>query len=372
MKVKYVQRIKRPNGAVDLYFRKGAHREGPLQSPDESQELLAEVNAIVARLARVQAAQTPKAGTVAGAIQRYRTSADFLRLSRSTQKEYGRLLNEIEADVGDVRLGEVDSAWITDVRDLWAPRGHKATNDRIQVLKNALAPAVRDRRIQFDPFAGLKKLAPPHDAAEANPAWRDEEVDAFIALALRRKMPGLARAAALGRWGGFRRATICRISLNARIVSQDDDGVAQRRLYWATEKRKVQCDKREDPRLSVFLDETPAGAAALTIAYNQRGKPWKERSLNQAFDRLIESLAKAGLARPNLTPHGLRHARGVELAHAGASDAEIMSQLEHATERAARIYRQQAKRSFMADAGQDRVDNFVLLKAERARRAKER
>ena len=25
-KVKYVQRIRRPNGAVDLYFRKGDHR----------------------------------------------------------------------------------------------------------------------------------------------------------------------------------------------------------------------------------------------------------------------------------------------------------------------------------------------------------
>lgn len=370
MKIKYVQRIKRRTGAVDLYFRKGAHREGPLRSPDESQELLAEVSAIVARLARVQAAQTPKAGTVAGAIQRYRTSADFLRLSRSTQKEYGRLLREIEADVGEVRLVEIDSGWIMDVRDLWAPRGHKATNDRIQVLKNALSPAVRDRRIQFDPFVGLKKLAPPHDAAEANPAWTDEEVDAFIALALQREMPGLARAAALGRWGGFRRGTICRISLNARIVSQDEDGTAQHRLYWATEKRKVQCDKREDPRLSALLDETPT--AALTIAYNRRGEPWKERSLNQAFDRLLEALVKAGLARPNLTPHGLRHARGVELAHAGASDAEIMSQLEHATERAARIYRQQAKRRFMADAGQDRVDNIVLLKAERARRANER
>lgn len=28
-KVKYIQRIRRPNGVVDLYFRKGDHREGP-------------------------------------------------------------------------------------------------------------------------------------------------------------------------------------------------------------------------------------------------------------------------------------------------------------------------------------------------------
>lgn len=364
-KVRYVQRIRRPNGAVDLYFRKGDHREGPLRSLDGSPELRAEVEAILARLARAQAAQAPKAGTVGGAIQRYRKSADFIRLARSTQKEYERLLAEIEADVGDVRLTEVDKGWVRDLRDLWAPRGHKATNDRVQVLKNALMPAVEDGRIKTSPFLGLKKLTPPHDADEVNLAWTDEEVDAFIALALQRNMPGLARAVALGRWGGFRRGTICNIPLNARVIAQDGDGLSQRRLYWTTEKRKVLCDKREDGRLSAFLEGTPA--RALTIAYDQRGHPWKERSLNQAVARLIDTLALTKRARPNLTPHGLRHARGLELAYAGASDAEIMAQLEHTTERAARIYRRQAERRRMADSGQDRVDNVVALKAERRR-----
>lgn len=364
-KVKYVQRIRRPDGTVDLYFRKGGHREGPLRSADGSPELQAEVNAILSRLARTQAAQTPKAGTVGGAIERYRKSADFIGLALSTQVEYGRLLKEIELDVGDVRLAEVDKSWVRDLRDLWAPRGHKATNDRVQMLKNVLKPAVEDDRIKTNPFSGLKKLAPPHDADEVNLAWTDEEVDAFIALALKRNMPGLARAVALGRWGGFRRGTICNIPLSARIIAQDDDGLAQRRLYWTTEKRKVLCDKREDSRLSAFLESTPA--KALTIAYNQRGHPWKVRALNQAVTRLAIALAETKTARPNLTPHGLRHARGLELAYAGASDAEIMAQLEHTTERAARIYRRQAERRRMADSGQDRVDNVVALKAERKR-----
>ncbi|KIC56993.1 integrase [Brevundimonas nasdae] len=364
-KVKYVQRIRRPDGTVDLYFRKGGHREGPLRSADGSPELQAEVNAILSRLARTQAAQTPKAGTVGGAIERYRKSADFIGLALSTQVEYGRLLKEIELDVGDVRLAEVDKSWVRDLRDLWAPRGHKATNDRVQMLKNVLKPAVEDDRIKTNPFSGLKKLAPPHDADEVNLAWTDEEVDAFIALALKRNMPGLARAVALGRWGGFRRGTICNIPLSARIIAQDDDGLAQRRLYWTTEKRKVLCDKREDSRLSAFLESTPA--KALTIAYNQRGHPWKVRALNQAVTRLAIALAETKRARPNLTPHGLRHARGLELAYAGASDAEIMAQLEHTTERAARIYRRQAERRRMADSGQDRVDNVVALKAERKR-----
>lgn len=89
--------------------------------------------------------------------------------------------------------------------------------------------------------------------------------------------------------------------------------------------------------------------------------------MNQAVARLVDTLALTKRGRPNLTPHGLRHARELELAYAGASDAEIMAQLEHTTERAARIYRRQAERRRMADSGQDRVDNVVALKAERKR-----
>lgn len=104
---------------------------------------------------------------------------------------------------------------------------------------------------------------------------------------------------------------------------------------------------------------------ALIIAYDQKGQPWKQRGLNQAVARLIDALAQTGHVRPNLSPHGLRHARGLELAHAGASDAEIMAQLEHSSERAAKIYRRQAERRRMADSGQDRVDNVVAIRAQR-------
>jgi integrase len=90
-----------------------------------------------------------------------------------------------------------------------------------------------------------------------------------------------------------------------------------------------------------------------------------ERALNQAITRLVVALVKEGKARPNLTPHGLRHARGVELAEAGASDAEIMCQLEHTTERTAKIYRKQANRRKMAASGQAKVDNVVQIRARK-------
>ena len=94
-----------------------------------------------------------------------------------------------------------------------------------------------------------------------NLAWTDEEVDAVIALALQRNMPGLARAVALGRWGGFRRGTICNIPLNAR--SSRKMMTVCRSVGSTGRLRSVRslCDKREDSRLSAFLESTPAKAS---------------------------------------------------------------------------------------------------------------
>lgn len=128
----------------------------------------------------------------------------------------------------------------------------------------------------------------------------------------------------------------------------------------------VLCDKREDARLTALLNETPN--RAMTISYNADGSVWKERQLLQAVERHNERLAKSGKARRGLSLHGLRHSRGVELAEAGASDAEIMSQLEHATDRAARIYRRQAERRRLADSGQDRVDSVIAIRMRKSDR----
>lgn len=360
-KIPFVQRVKRPDGTVYLYFRKGEYRRR-LVSAEGTDELKAEVDGHLAHIAQIEKAQTPKPGTIGGALRAYAKSADFLSLGAATQKDYERLITQMETEIGEMLLSDINSGFISELRDIWATRGHRAANVRLQVLKNALTPAIEDERISSDPFLRIKKVKRPHDAGESHPIWEDSEVEAAIALAVERDMPGLARAIALGRWAGFRRGTICKIPLNARTSALDTEGRPETRLVWITEKRKVLADKREDPRLTAFLSTTPN--RALTIAYNKRNQPWKERQLNQAVTRLLEALAKDGKARANLDIHGLRHSRGVELALAGASDAEIMSQLEHATDRAAKIYRAQADRRKLADAAQKRVDTVVNLRQQ--------
>src|SRR5215831_12628611 len=99
-KIPFVQRIKRADGHVDLYFRRGGFRER-LTSPDNSPELKAEVDAILKRIDRAHAARNPKAGTVDGMLLKYagddkkaKPCAEFLMLAASTQIEYLRMATE--------------------------------------------------------------------------------------------------------------------------------------------------------------------------------------------------------------------------------------------------------------------------------------
>lgn len=360
-KIPYVQRVTSPDGKVRLYFRKGGHREGPLVSPDGSDELRAEVDAILEALNKRLKTPAIVQGSVGGMVLAYagdgakfKPSAAFRSLAASTQAEYLRMANEIREDCGDVLLSDVTVPWLRDLVDAWAALGYKAANDRRQVLKNALKPALQDGRIIGDPFRTIGKVARPHNAGESHPAWEDVEVQAAIDEALRRKAPGLARAIALGRWGGFRRGTICKLPLSARATGIDEDGHPYSRLLWITEKRKVLCDKPEDERLTQLIVSTPD--RTMTVTYNEDGNRWTERALSRAVERLNVRLAAKGKMRLGLSLHGLRHARGVELAESGSSDAEIMAQLEHATDHTARIYRRQAQRRELARSAQQRVD----------------
>lgn len=366
MPTRFVQRVKRANGQVDLYFRRGDFRRGPLKGADGTPELEAEVDAIVAQLAAAESASRPAVGTVKGALEAYNRGAEFVRLEASTKRNYQYMIDELSHDVGDVRLRDVDFAFLKALQDAWAKRGHKACNDLMQVLKNALKPEMAKGSVRNRPFADLIKLKPPTNKAEPHPAWTDEEVQAVIDRAIEFQQPGLARGIALGRWGGFRRGGICKIPLSARVNGFDENDRPQRRLYWTTPKRGVLCDKPEDSRLTTLLDQTPN--RALTIAYNKRGQPWKERAFNQALDRLLEKLSGEGLVRGFLDVHGLRHARGLELAYGGASEFQIMAQLEHLTPYTARIYIRQANRAQGANDGQSKVDDLIRRRATNARR----
>lgn len=365
--------VDKRNGRERIYLRVGKGAKIALRAPWGSQALADE--AASAR-SRIKVRPPAAVGSLVGAVRAYRgdtargiaASADYVILAPSTQVEYDRILDEFERVFIETLLEDIDAGFILDLRDKWAKRGYRAANLRLQVLKNVCkAPRIRGE-IEGNPFELIEKVARPHELGEKNPRWFDDEVEAAIEWALKHKLPGLANAVALGRWGGFRKGTIRAVPRRARIMRMAENG-QERRIYWLTEKRKVLCDRREDPRLTALLERTEQAArrgkkaaniVPHTIAFNSRGEAYTSRALGHAFERMVEALAKEGKTRNSLTPHGLRHARGVEIASAGGSDAQIMAQLDHASPRQAAEYRRQAERLKLADDAQDRVDAEVV------------
>lgn len=378
---KFVQAVKGRNGEAFLYYRKPGAPRVRLTSPDRSWALLWEAFGLfLASQMAPKAAPTPC--SFLHYLKLYEESADWARLTPRVQRNYSRWLREFRTDLADLDVSDLTPDFLLKLRDTWARRGYEAANTALKVMKPILDRARIAGAIESDPLELVAKVSRPHERGEAHPIWADDEFAAALSWTMavgadgEMRAPGLARALALARYGGFRRQSVCSIPRSARRMVPDADGRLSRRLVWITEKKKVLADKLEDARLAEILRLTPD--RALTIAYNDDGNPWKERQLNQAVTRLMDRLAarelvrsyvdESGAVRCPLTIHGLRHARGVELADAGASDAEIMAQIDHATTRAAGIYRRQAERRDLADAGQRKVDNVVSLRA-RAKKA---
>tara|TARA_R110002124_G_scaffold276986_2_gene448032 strand:- start:683 stop:1648 length:966 start_codon:yes stop_codon:yes gene_type:complete len=283
----------------------------------------------------------------------YLASPDFLRLSDSTRQEYRRVAGYLDDHVGHVALDQVRRPLLRSFRDRWAADGHRAATLRLQLLKNACRPLIDDEVLPLNLFFGVSRVKARGRRVEPHPVWTPAEVaDVLVACA---HMPGLVRAVGLARYGAFRRDDLCRLPTTARVREG-----AQVRYQWRSGKSLIGIEHLEDPRLTELLDERTTSAAP-TIAYNRRGGAWHPRQLSQALARVLGRLEGKGVVRPGLTWHGLRHTRGVELAEAGCSDAIIMAQLGHTTDRSAQIYRRQASRRRLGDVGQELVNASVRV-----------
>ena len=283
----------------------------------------------------------------------YIASPDFRRLSTSTRKEYARVTGYLGDHIGYVAVDQLKRPLIRDLRARWALDGHRAATLRLQLLKNSCRSRIEDELLAPNLFTGLSRVKGRGHYPEPHPVWKPGEFAAVVQACSH--MPGLVRAIGLARYGGFRRDDLCRIPVSARVP----DGV-RIRYRWRSGKSSIGIEHLEDPRLTELLDVRTSSIAP-TIAYNRRGGDWQPRQLSQALARVLRRLEATGKIRSGLTWHGLRHTRGVELAEAGCSDAIIMAQLGHTTDRSAQIYRRQASRRRLGDVGQELVNASVRV-----------
>ncbi|GGL48057.1 site-specific integrase [Caulobacter rhizosphaerae] len=362
--MKYVNPVHRPNGTVDLYLRKkglpNIRLESPMPPPGEEagSALEAEVKAAIVRYSTPK----PGKGTLSAALRAYElTDPDFLNNADSTKAIYKLYLGEFEEDLGAVPVKDFTPAFLQQLRAMWAPRGYRAANMRMQVLKNVLMPALVAAGAEADPFSMIKGVRRPADADEPHILWPEAVVTAVIERAIATRRYGLARAVAIGRYVGARRGDLVKIAKAARQGGQ---------FAFLSGKRKIPVNQPEDPMLTRWLnatpDEQPASAwqagvrrrtgvipmPPRTLVFNTRNQRYTESGLAQALgDVVAELVLEEVLDSSEYDLHGLRHTRGVEAALAGCSDAQGASLLGHSSPSSFAKYRRQADRLKMSRDG---------------------
>jgi integrase len=341
--VKYVNRVIGKDGSERLYLRKRGEPAIRLTSAWGSDALKREVAGLLDKTAI-----KPLPGTLCLALRAYELeNPDFAGLRASTQQLYRYFLVELDEDFGALPVAAFQGARILQLRNLWAKRGHRAANLRLQVLRNVLRPCIIAGLIPGgDPFAQIPQVRRPAQAVEPHQLWPEAVVGLVIETATAEQRFGLARAVALGRYAGVRRGDLVRLTTAAR-----QDG----RLQFTSGKRKMRVDIPEDEALTRRLaatpePPTPAKGATAYLVYGMRRTRYTEDGLTQELAKLITRLHLAGaLESDRYDLHGLRHTRGVELALAGCTDAQGAAQLGHASPSSFAQYRRQADRIRMSD-----------------------
>jgi len=360
--VKHVNRIRRPDGSVQLYLRKKGLPAARLPDGLTEAQLTAAVDELIATLTPQQA---PVPGTLRSALRAYELeNADFAALADSTRYLYRLMLRELEADLGHLAVSAFAPALVDRLKGLWAARGHRAANLRLQVLRNVLKPALIAGALKQDPFPLVGQVRRPRHLKEPHLLWSEADFETVMEAALVRGRHGLARALAIARYVGARRGDLVAISRTAR-----QDG----RFQYLSGKRRVRVDILEDPLLTAWLDRTPAAPpakprpgrkvaadatapATTTLVYNLAGRPYTEDGLGQELAKLVAALDHAArLDSDAYDLHGLRHTRGVELALAGCTDAEGAAMMGHQSPSSFAQYRRQADKIRLSDAAAARI-----------------
>ncbi len=322
-------------GDVPLPHEKGLHWS---KQPERAafMERYAELLAIVeARGAK----RPPSRSSFAWLVEQYRRSAEFGELADSTQLDYGRTLDLIKDELGEVRYAAASRAILKTVRDDYVKTIRKANKIK-QMLSRLYSWADENGYVAegFNPTKGMKKLKRKGGEREIV-VWSDVEVEAFLNVA-----PAYIRTPVLlALYTGQRRKDV------ANMTWQQFQGdVIRVRQSKTTALLDIACHSV----LRRHLDMLPR--TAVVIATSADGRAFTEQGLSEALRREV---AKVGELPANRSMHGLRYAAGSRMEEAGCTVAEIESVLGHQTFKMALKYASQRLRAKAAMAKMEAAES---------------
>lgn len=310
-------------GDVALPHEKGLHwSKQPERAAfmERYADLLATVEARGAK-------RPPARSSFAWLVEQYRHSPEFAELADSTQVDYGRTLDLIAEELGDVRYAAATRNILKAIRDDHAKTVRKAHKIK-QMLSRLYSWADENGHVPdgFNPAKGIKRLKRKGGEKEIV-VWSDAE----IALYLNGAPAHLATPVLIALYTGQRREDV--VSMTWQQFQGDIVRVRQSKTGTLLD---IACHRVLRQHLEALARTGP------TICVTAKGDAYTVNGMSGAVRRRVESLADMP---NNRSMHGLRYAAGARMEEVGCTVAEIESVLGHETFKMAMKYLSQRVRA---------------------------
>lgn len=291
-----------------------------------------EYRAALSGTAPVTKSKTPKAHSLAWAVERYRSSSAWAELAPATRKQRENIYRAVVTSAGEERLVDIDQDVIRDGRERRAATPHSA-NNFLKAMRGLFAWAVEFKHVEVDPTKGVPLLKGRNDDNGFH-TWSEEELARFEArwpIGTRERL-----AFDLLLYTGLRRGDAVRLGRQH---------VREGALTLRTEKTGEEVVLPILPALARSMEATPTGDLAFLVS--ERGTPFVKESFGNWFGDVCRKTGCPGSA------HGLRKAGATRAAENGASDRQLMALFGWKDAKMAGHYTRKAdRRRLAADAAQ--------------------
>lgn len=287
-RMKYVIAKPRKNGSVAYYWQRKGH---PIRRlPDDETERFAMARRLNddAERGDTAVAVSPKAGTIAWALDEIRETTWWSDLAPNTRKLYEHWVIALAGEVGSRSLADLDEAAVDEI--LASIKSHQRKKHCNAVLTKISKLAVRRRYITHNPCVnlGLKSSGKRHQL------WTIEEENEFlVACANDPHGESVGLAFLLMRYTGQRVNDVLELTWAAYDGQQ---------INLTQQKRKRDVSVPVFSELKEVLDEARAKTTSTMIVTNERGQrlpysTWKNRFANIRTQAGIEGLQARDLRR---------------------------------------------------------------------------
>lgn len=312
---KYVVRDRDRHGRWRYYLRRPGHPKIRLRAKPGSSEFDQEYQAAIL----TSAAARPDEGdphTLRWLVKRYVKSAEFQRLSESTQRVRELILEHVIEEAsspgsavlfGECPLTRMSPKLVRVLRDRKAKFPH-AANNRVKIVRRMFRWGVENELLESNPAVDVAAL---HAPSTGHHTWIEEEIALFEA---RWPIGSKERLAfALLRYLGIRRSDVVRLGRQHLR-----DGVLRFTTKKGARRNAVSLELPMPVQLCAIIEQSTTGDLAFLVT--DHGLAFTAAGFGGWFRERCDDAEL-----PHCSAHGLRKAAATALADAGATPHQLMA-----------------------------------------------